>query len=461
MAKRLTGKKTGSPAAKVSIDAGSPGGPIALERYALGQGGLSDDDMLAPHVDQLRWLSPKVIRLFLQEYYDVYPQRGKYRWDTLDRAVASIIATGAKPLMSICLKPPVLYPEIDQDKVHPTSYDEWDELIYRMVRRYNVELGCGIEYWEVFNEPDIGESGGCPGRFTPADYCTYYERTVRAIRRADASAKVGGPALAYYQSPLLPALLEHCDKEDVPIDFVSWHYYTDDPQVIVKSIRYVKSLLALHPKLSCETVIDEWNISLGWESTSHEFQPCFILEATREMLEEGLGLSCYYHIRDYHVSRENFARFMSPAGNRFMSYWWNVMPQFHGLFDYQGRMRPSFFIFKTLSRVRGARLAVVSDRPGIKGLAAHDGDWEVIHVLLWNWGLERPTKTKVDLKVTDLDGKKWRFYRRTFDAAGASNDENDRLHLAAHGDITDTRAWKDSFDLEPYGITFIALKKFE
>jgi hypothetical protein len=444
----------------IAVDASAPGVPIRLERYALGQGGLADVPIFASHEENLRWLEVKVIRLFIQEYFDVYPAHGVYHWDTLDASVESILRAGAKPLMSICIKPPALYPEINQDKVHPSDYAEWEELIYRMVRRYNIEKGNGIEYWEVFNEPDIGESGGCPGRFTPEDYCTYYEHTVRAIRRADPKAKVGGPALAYHKSPLLPALLDLCSKKGVPIDFVSWHYYTDDPQVIVKSIHYVQDLLAKHPKLRCRTVFDEWNISLGWDRTYHAFQPCFICEATFQFLEAGLDLSCYYHIRDFHVSGEKFARFMSPAGNRFMTFWWNVMPQFHGLFDYQGHMRPSYFIFKMLSHLKGDRLSVRIKDSTVKCLAAYDPHFEVANILIWNFALDSPPKRRVKLSVTGLPGKKWRYYRRLLDAETASNDENDRLRLLTSRALDDRDSVGETFELPGYGVTFVSIKKF-
>jgi hypothetical protein len=462
-ARSATARKAagGSRNVNVTIDASKLGKPIRLERYGLGQGGLSDDDMLAPHVPALRWLKPQVIRLFVQEYYDVYPEHGKYHWATLDRAIASIIAAGAKPLLSLCMKPTPLYPEVNQDRVHPTSYDEWERLIEAMVRHYNEELKLDIEYWEVFNEPDIGESGGCPGRFTPEAYCTYYEHTVRAIRRAWPRAKVGGPALAYYESPLLPALLDHCDRKGVPIDFVSWHYYTDDARDIRRSFDHVKSLLAKHPSLRCETIFDEWNISLGWERTGHKYQPCFIVEATYQMLEMGMDRSCYYHIRDYHVDGAKFGRFMSKGGNQFMTYWWNVMPQFHGLFDYQGHMRPSYHVFKILSHIRGARLPVETGHPHVKGLAAYDEEFDVIHILLWNYDLGKCAPRRVKLDLSNLDGRLWRYYRRRFDAETASADENDRLHLESILKVEDKRAVSESFPLEPYGMAFIAVKRFE
>lgn len=445
----------------VAVDAGARGEDIALGRYALGQGGLSHEGIIAPHVAALKWLRPKVIRLFVQEYYHVYPEPGVYNWAELDADIDSILATGAKPLISICVKPKVLFPEVDHDKNVPTSWQEWEDLIEAMVRHYNVERGDGIEYWEVFNEPDIGESGGCPGRFTPEGYCEYYDHTVSAIRRADPSAKVGGPALADWEDPIRDALIEYCAGGRAPLDFVSWHRYTDDPEFYSMSTRKVKEVLAKHPGLECETIIDEWNISLGWENTSHAFQPCYIAESVRRMREAGLDLSCYYHIRDYHVSPERFARFMSPEGTRFMTYWWNVMPQFHGIFDYQGRMRPSYFIWKCLSHIRGAMLDVESGGETVNGLSAYDEEFEVVHVMLWNFAAERPEAQNVKLSIDGLDGKKWRYYRRMFDAETASNDENDRLRLAEIKSIGEEGRVEDEFELEPYGITFIAIKKFE
>ena len=60
----------------------------------------------------------------------------------------------------------VLFPTVDQDRVEPDDYGEWERLISSLVKHYR-NRGAGIRYWEVANEPDIGESGGCPYRFKP------------------------------------------------------------------------------------------------------------------------------------------------------------------------------------------------------------------------------------------------------------------------------------------------------
>ena len=156
-------------------------------------------------------------------------RQGRYHFETLDRSVDTILRTGAKPLMCICFKPRVLFPVVNHDIVEPNDYGQWEELIFQLVRHYR-QRGAGIRYWEVANEPDIGESGGCPYRFKPDSYCRYYQHTVAAILRADPNALVGGPALAGWRSPILPALLDFASKDKVPLHFVSWHIYSSDPK---------------------------------------------------------------------------------------------------------------------------------------------------------------------------------------------------------------------------------------
>ena len=66
--------------------------------------------------------------------------------------------------VQICFKPRALFPEINHDIVEPNDYAAWEELLVALVRHYR-ERSANIRYWEVANEPDLGEDGGCPYRF--------------------------------------------------------------------------------------------------------------------------------------------------------------------------------------------------------------------------------------------------------------------------------------------------------
>ena len=99
----------------------------------------------------------------------------------------------------------------------------------------------------------------------------------------------------------------------------------------------------------------------------------------------GLDYSCYYHIRDYHVDHDRFAKFMSPVGAALMARWWNRSSQWDGLFDFQNRVRPSYYAFKLLSRLTGERLRLDSTDAAVHGFATWDPKLLVYNVLLWNY----------------------------------------------------------------------------
>ena len=283
-------------------------GPMDINRFSLGQGGFSPAPMFAEDTSQIRALRPRVIRLFIQDYYNLLPAPGQYRFSTLDASVDLILKAGAKPLLCIIFKPKLLFPKIDQDLAEPTSWTSWDNLVYNLVRHYKERNGGGW-YWEVGNEWDLQSGGGSPYHMTPAQYTLFYRHTVTAIRRADPEARVGGPAQADYTAAIIPALLAFCDKNKIPLDFVSWHGYNNDPQWFRKSIEQIDDQLRKYPGLHPEKVIDEWNIALGQGAVDPRFQPAFVAETTFQMIEGGLDLSCYYQIRDYPFADDLFAKF--------------------------------------------------------------------------------------------------------------------------------------------------------
>jgi len=432
----------------VNVAFGQRIGPLEIDRMALGQGGLSDEPMWESRVAEVRSLKPRLIRLFVQEYFQLLPARGRDHFETLDRSVDTILKAGAKPLMCLCFKPGVLFGTVDQDRVEPRDYVEWERLISRLVKHYR-DRGAGIRYWEVANEPDIGESGGCPYRFQPDNYVRYYGHTAAAILNADPNALVGGPALANVRSPILPALLSACDAGGLPLNFISWHIYSSDPDRVRGTIEYAKNLLKKHPRLKPETFLDEWNMDLQDPPLDPRFQPSYLLEVVWQMKDAGLNWSCYYHIRDYHVAYEQFAPFFSPQGASFMTRWWNRMPQFDGLFDYQNRVRPSFFAFKLLSRLTGERLRVDSTLSTVHGFATHDEQYEIDSLLLWNFS---DLPASVELVLDDLP-KDALVRRLTLDALAPSDDENARLRPEPRARMT-KGSHHLKVELQPHAVKF-------
>jgi hypothetical protein len=200
-------------------------------------------------------------------------------------------------------------------------------------------------------------------------------------------------------------------------------------------------------------------MSLSSPELDPRYQPCFIAEVAFQMYAAKLDFSCYYHIRDYHVSQEHFGRFMSPHGTLFMARWWNDMPQFDGLFDFQNVVRPAFFTFRLLSRLIGDRLAVESEageaQPHL--LATLEPSQDRINVLLWNFAMNAPPEVDVALQFHGLEGQ-WKLWRTVLDASTASNDENHCLRRGADKDLSLENP-KFEIKLAPYEVSLITLEK--
>jgi len=435
---------------KISIDTSRTLGPVDLTRYALGQGGLSELPMIDAHVDQIRQLQPQTINFFVQEYFDLYPAHGQYHWVTLDNAIKAVLATGAKPIMNLCFKPKVLYPKIDDQIVAPTDYPEWEELMYQLVRHCNLDQKFGIDYWLIANEGDIGEPGGVPYKFpTSQSYLEYYKHTASAIRRADPRAKVGGPAPANPKSTFIDALIDSAGRGETPLDFLCFHLYSNDPREFEKLIDSMKAKLAKHSRLShTETMIDQWNMSLGNPIMNPYFQPAFVLQTTLGFYKKGLTRSSYYHIRDYFVDPAVFSKFLSGRGTAFMARWWNEMPQYDGLYDNQGRVRPAYYAFKLLSLIKGQELPVTGATADVHALAARGGSW--VNVALWNFPSEGTGKP-YDVTVQFPSEKKGGVRLVRLNPESAVNN----LEQIQNGRITDLERAPLHVTLRPYEIYWI------
>ncbi|SPE17679.1 putative Xylan 1,4-beta-xylosidase [Candidatus Sulfotelmatomonas gaucii] len=441
-----------SGAATLDLDFTKKLGSMEMDRIGLGQGGLSPNPMWDSRIAEIRALRPHLIRLFVSEYFNISSPGGKYHFTTLDQSVNEIVRAGAIPLMCIAIKPKALFPKIDQDQVDPNDYGKWEELISAIVNHYK-QQGLREIYWEVGNEGDIGELGGSPYRFTPEDYVRYYRHTAAAILRADPKAHVGGPALASCRSAILPALLSAADGDRLPLSFVSWHIYSSDPKAIQTTIEYVKDLLAQHPSLHPETILDEWNMALTAPPKDPRIQPAFVAETAWRMKQSGLTYSCYYHIRDYHVDRDLFASTVSSGGASFMASWWNRMPQYSGLFDYQNVMRPAYFTFDLLARVTGDRLEAESDDDSVHAFLAYDKLYNYYSLMFWNFSA---TPVSLTLRLHGLPGT-LTAHRRMLDAETPSQDENARLRP-----LDDVLLAPDAIpaeiNLAPYEIQFWSLE---
>src|SRR5437660_1101324 len=159
--------------------------------------------------------------------------RATYNFSYLDQIYDGLLANGVRPFVELSFMPrqlaanDILHPFWYKPNVSlPKDWEKWDQLITafakHLVERYGIDEVASW-YFEVWNEPNIDFWAGEPKQAT---YWQLYDHTARAIKKVNTRLRVGGPATA--QAAWVDVFIEHCARNNVPLDFVSTHVYGND-----------------------------------------------------------------------------------------------------------------------------------------------------------------------------------------------------------------------------------------
>jgi xylan 1,4-beta-xylosidase len=156
-----------------------------------------------------------------------------YNFSYVDQIYDGLLADGVKPFVEISFMPKqlaakeMLHPFwYKPDVSPPKDWSKWDALIAafanHLVDRYGIDEVASW-YFEVWNEPNLDFWGGDPKQAT---YWQLYDQTAMSLKKMNARLRVGGPATA--QAAWVPAFIQHCAENKIPVDFVSTHVYGND-----------------------------------------------------------------------------------------------------------------------------------------------------------------------------------------------------------------------------------------
>ena len=362
------------PQARVDIDCSGADGEFTRYRHVISHGGINNFP-LPPKVSRgLAALKPRLVRTFIQEYFHNMDNPDKeYDWSLLDPYLESLAVNGAKIVACICVKPPALFPAKDQRIFMPNDIKRWQNFIAAMVNRYTVEKQW-VEYWEIGNETDIGETGGCPYLMdTPEKYIAYYTITAEAIKSAAPDAKIGGPAVANPRHGLVEGLLKHCRSAGLPLDFISWHVYSDDPAQHAAHANHILPLIKkYYPDSPPETMVTEFG--KGFDSVCVEesafdgYRAAAVMSCVFAMMETGVDYTFYYHIWDQVFLADQFAGFFEEP--EIMLTHWDSIPHRMGMFGVCEEARPVYSAYRLLGMMGGARLGAKSSQADLRVVAA-------------------------------------------------------------------------------------------
>jgi xylan 1,4-beta-xylosidase len=222
----------------------------------------------------------------LHDEVGVYSEDSKgepvYNFSYVDQIYDGLLANGVRPLVELSFMPRQLAREDVRQSFWyrpvvspPKDYGRWDALISAFARhlleRYGIDE-VSRWYFEVWNEPNLDFWAGEPRQST---YWTLYDHTARALKAVNPRLRVGGPATA--QAAWVPAFIEHCEKEQVPVDFVSTHVYGDDTaqnifgtneriprqRMVCRAVQKVHSEIQASARPSLPLIWTEYNASFA------------------------------------------------------------------------------------------------------------------------------------------------------------------------------------------------------
>jgi xylan 1,4-beta-xylosidase len=447
------------PVVNLSIDANSDAGPLETWRHTLGHGGINTNPLSPRVIQGAKAIHPRLIRIFIQEFFNIYPDHGKYDWSRLDRYMDSFAATGAKVVAAITIKPKPLYPQIDQKIWRPSNVEEWQQVIAALVKRYSIDKPI-VTYWEIGNETDIGENGGCPYLITdPADYVQFYKLTIDPILKTFPDAKVGGTAVANAGGNYLPQFIDHCLKEKLRLDFISWHLYSDNPDAHGGLVTKYKKLLEPFGQKRPEMLVTEWSKNFDpisvQELAMDPRRAAIVASSIIAMTDAGLDWSFYYHLADQHARIDEFKPFF--ANPDIMYHHWNEVPHRFGLFGVNGEVRPQYFVYQMFSRMAGTRIKASADVKDIRLLASRDE--KTISIFASNFSMQDSTDHLAKIRLTGLEpgDSKLTIYR--IDRSHSGSDEKLEMLLTEAREIDVKETFSFQVLLPADSVTLITLPR--
>ena len=189
-----------------------------------------------------------------------------YNFVLTDEYLKAIISVGTKPFYR-------LGNSIEQWPVKryihpPKDFAKWGRICSHIVAHYNEGWAngfhMGIEYWEIWNEPELKDQN-----FTGTDeeMLELYDTAARILKNDHPDIKVGGLATCSPFTPMAETLLDMAANRGTPLDFFSWHGYSDSPEMSAMFANKADELLKKYGLDNVESIYDEWNYVIRWDES--------------------------------------------------------------------------------------------------------------------------------------------------------------------------------------------------
>ncbi len=153
----------------------------------------------------------------------------------------------------------------------PPDFGKWARICEHIIRHFNEGWAngfhYGIEYWEIWNEPECRNSDGSNPCWqgTEEQFIEMYCTAAKHLKSCFPALKIGGPAFCGpWPTPFKEAFLDRIVKDSVPLDFYSYHWYGSRMDSLHEAILTARRELDKRGLTGVEAILDEWNYIRGW-----------------------------------------------------------------------------------------------------------------------------------------------------------------------------------------------------
>ncbi len=153
--------------------------------------------------------------------------------------------------------------------IPPKDFAKWARICEHIILHMNEGWAdghhYGIEYWEVWNEPDLfPQCWDGPKEL----FFELYETASRYLKGRFPHLKIGGPAVtSIHNRGFLVPFFDYItrDKDNpVPMDFFSFHRYANHPDQVAGDARIARELCDSYGYTDVELILNEWNYVKNW-----------------------------------------------------------------------------------------------------------------------------------------------------------------------------------------------------
>ena len=205
-----------------------------------------------------------------------------------------------------------------------------------LIKEHIKKLSCDKRYniwYEVWSAPDLDDF--FLGR--KQEYLSLYRVVAEGIKELEDETKVhiplGGPGVSWWfqnldgnniitpERSLIYELIRFCAHYDLPLDFITWHAYSTDPEAEYENTTYKKNGVALirdwfsyfHFDPNPLLIVDEWNYDRGANVLLERKEASFVCASyipsrIKNMYEAGINYQLFFSLEDFQKNEEGVIR---------------------------------------------------------------------------------------------------------------------------------------------------------